>query len=98
MLLKILGALFIITACGSVGFKMAIDYRKEEDTLRHLIEILNYSTCELAYRLTPLPELCRQIGIQFSNLLGKVFVSLAIEIEKQESTDIVCCMLCVLNK
>ena len=98
MLLKILGAVFIVIACGSVGFMMAANHRKEENGLRQLLGILDYMECELQYHLTPLPVLCRQVAKEFTALSGKVFYALAIEMEAQIASDLACCMTTALNQ
>ncbi len=98
MLPKFLGAIFVIVACGSVGFKMAANHRKEETALRQLVEILDYLECELQYHLTPLPMLCRQVADVFRTSPALVFSALAYEMEAQLSPDLRCCMSAVLEK
>ena len=55
MSFKWIGALMVVAGCGGVGFTMAAAYIREEWALRSLIGALDYMTCELQYRLTPLP-------------------------------------------
>ncbi len=92
MTLKIIGAVFVIVGCGGIGFKIAMCQRKEEQTLRHLICLLDYMECELQYRLTPLPALCRQAAAEGKGVLRNVFLSLAQELEDQVSPDVERCM------
>ena len=54
-----LGAIMIIAGCGGYGFSLAARYRQQERTLSELINALERMECELQYRMTPLPELCR---------------------------------------
>lgn len=98
MILKLLGAVMIIAGCGGIGFRIAANHRQEEKNLRQLIGILDYMECELQYRLTPLPELCRQAAKEFSGLLGKVFSELALEMEMQASSDLNTCMNAAVEK
>ena len=98
MLLKILGVIFVVFSCGSVGFKMAANYKKEEKTLQNLLRILDYISAELQYRLTPLPQLCRQISQLFSDSPGYIFEEIANEMELQYCIDPSKCMEVVLNK
>lgn len=98
MTLEILGAVFVITACGSVGFKIAAAYRREERTLRNLIMILDYMECELQYRMTPLPALCRQASAESGGVLSNLFLQLSAELEDQISPDVDRCMHAALNK
>lgn len=98
MILKCIGAIFVILGCGSIGFRIAANHRFEERNLRQLIGILDYMECELQYRFTPLPELCRQASKEFSGLLGNVFQELSVEMDAQNSTDLEICMSSALEK
>lgn len=92
MSLKWVGAMLIIAGCGAVGFSMAAAYRKEETALRQLVAALDYMGCELQYRLTPLPDLCRQAGGQCSGVVGTLLTRLAEELESQISPDVQSCV------
>lgn len=97
-MLKLMGVIFVIAGCGSVGFRIAANHRNEEKALHQLIGILDYMACELQYRLTPLPDLCRQVAKEFTHVPSNVFLELALEMEAQLSPDIACCMSAVLSK
>ena len=98
MLLKFFGAAFVVIACGSVGFRMASNHRKEENSLRQLVAVLDYLECELQCHLTPLPTLCRQAAKESPTILANVFSGLAAEMEAQFSPDFNSCMEAVLSK
>ena len=98
MILKFTGAALIILACGGVGFRMAAIHRQEEKALQQLLGILDYMECELQYRLTTLPELCRQAANEFNGIPGKVLFELISEMESQVAPDITCCMQAVLGR
>jgi len=74
------------------GFSMAANHRREETALRQLIAALDYMQCELQYRMTPLPDLCRQAGEQNRNVIGQVLLMLARELDCQISPDVERCM------
>ena len=97
MILKVIGVILVIFACGGMGFKIAANQRQEENALLQLVNILDYIECELKYRLTPLPDLCRKVAGEFHNKIGCVFSKLAIEVDKQTSPDISHCLYTVLN-
>lgn len=98
MILKLMGTVLVITSCGGIGFRIAANHRREEINLRQLIGILDYMQCELQYRLTPLPELCRQVANNFTGLLGNVFSALCEEIESQILPDLSACLSAVVAK
>lgn len=95
---KIIGAALIIAGCGGVGFSMAAAHRREEKALRQLIRALDYMGCELQYRLTPLPELCRAAASEGGGVVSQAFVHLAAELESQVAPDAVSCMNAALSK
>lgn len=92
MNIKWIGAILIISGCSMVGFSMAAGYRREEKALRQLIAALDYMACELQYRMTPLPELCRTAGAENSGVIRQVLINLASELESQISPDVASCM------
>ena len=56
---RIIGALLVVLSSSAVGFSIAASQRKEANALMQLIRGLEFMSCELEYRLTALPELCR---------------------------------------
>ena len=98
MIYKWLGALLVIGACGSFGFKLVATHKYEERTLRQLLATLDYMTCELRYRLTPLPVLCRQAAHEAKGVIADLLEILAGELEDQVSPDVNCCMLSAIEK
>lgn len=94
---RLIGVVFLIVGCSLCGFKMASDYRKEILSLRDLIDVLNYMECELNYRLTPLPQLCR-LSAANSKYLKELFLNFADEMDAQVSTDTQCCMEAAIHK
>ena len=92
MYMKLIGAVMVVTACGGFGFRLAAAHIREERTLRRLTAILDYMECELQYRLTPLPQLCRQAAGEGMDTLCKFFLSLTHELEDQISPDVEGCV------
>ena len=97
MIAKVFGVILVTVSCGSMGFKIAANHRHEENALRQFIDILDYMECELKYRLTPLPDLCRKVATEFNNMTGSVFSDLALEMDRQASPDLFSCLINVLN-
>lgn len=86
------GAALIVTGCTLAGFSISGAYRREEADLRQLIGALEFISCELQYRMTPLPELCRTVGHERSGCIGKLFTNLAVELDSQISPNVQSCL------
>ena len=97
MMLRWVGALLVIAGCGGLGFSMGMYYKRQEHCLRQLIKSLDIFSCDLAYRLTPLPEICRSAATTIGGSVGKVFMHLAVELDSQICPDAACCMEAALN-
>lgn len=97
MIAKWIGAALVVAGCGRVGFSMASAHRKEEHALRQLIAVLDFMQCELQFRRTPLPELCRQAGSECRGIVGQVMMQLSRELESQISPDAESCMRAALS-
>ncbi len=98
MNLRILGALLIIAACGGFGFLIAANYKREEKSLRQLISALDYMECELQYRQTPLPILCRNASQNSSHALKSLLQILADELSCHTAPNVNSCMRSALRK
>lgn len=98
MNLKLIGALCVIVGCGSCGFMMASQYLSKIRLLKNLVIVLDYMECDLTYRCTPLPLLCRQAGEQVTGKVHQIFVLLADELDAQVSPDVQRCMASVLDR
>lgn len=98
MTMKIFGALLIVLSCGGFGFMVASRHLKEEKSLRQLIILLDYMECELQYRMTSLPILCRQVASEGNTQVHRSFLYLAQELEDQVSPDVCRCMSAALVK
>lgn len=95
---KWIGAILVIAGCGGFGFSMAANHKRQEKMLCQLIRILRYMECELQYRLTPLPDLCRQAGKEARGALRDVFLNLSRELDWQVSPDACSCMSAAIKK
>ena len=95
---KLIGAFLIIFSCGGFGFAIAASYRREETSLRQMIGALDFMQCELQFRLTPLPELCRQAGLEQHGQVGDFLSGLAAELDSQIAPDVSSCMAAAFAK
>lgn len=97
-MIRIIGACCIVTGCGGFGFAMAAAHRREEEQLAVLIRALEYMSCELSYRHTPLPVLCRSAAEISRGSVSAFFLELAKELEKQTAPDVQVCVCEVLTR
>ena len=98
MSIKLLGALCIVVACGGCGMMMKASHLRMIRRFQDLITSLEYMECEIQYRCTPLPQLCRQAGQRCHGKIQQVFLSLADELEAQISPNVGRCMAAVLDR
>lgn len=96
-MVRILGACCIAAGCTGFGFSMAAANRREEAELRRLTGALEYMSCELSYRMTPLPALCRGAAAGSGGVVGEFLLGLARELEKQTAPEVQCCVETVLS-
>ena len=94
---KLIGAIFIISGFGCAGFVAVLTHKKTVRLMQRLISIFEYMECELAYRMTPLPELFRKIPGE-SDVVKRYFNVLANELEGQVSPDVACCAIAALTQ
>ena len=66
--------------------------------LHQLTRVYEQMYAELEYRLTPVPELCRQCAVDLSGPLAEVFGSIADILETQTAIDAASAMRLVLNR
>lgn len=96
MSLQWIGAVLIIVGCGGVGFLMALRDKREYDGVLQLIQAIEFMICELSYRMTPLPDLCRGVAGRSQGSVSRVFLKLSEELERQIAPDAACCMAAAL--
>ena len=97
-MLRMMGALCIVAGSGAFGFAMAAASRREERQLRELLSVLEYLSCELSYRLTPLPKLCRSAAEGRGGVVADFCLDLAKELEMQMEPDVQGCVKTVLGR
>ncbi len=94
---KYIGAVIVFLSCGAFGFIKAANSRLEERLLTEIVGILERMQSELAYRLTPLPQICANAAEESSGCLKKVFSVLSAELEGQIAPDAATCMQVALT-
>lgn len=98
MQIKWIGVILIVSGCGGYGFYLASSYMKEVNTLQRLIALIDFMICDLRYRMSPLPTLCRQAALETSGVLRYVFNNLSNELESQIRADVNTCMNAAISK
>lgn len=98
MNLKLIGAILCICACGCCGFLTAAHHARNIRLLENLLFAVDYMICELQYRATPLPLLCRQAGGQCSGRIRQILFAFADELDAQLSPNAGICMSSALDR
>ena len=97
MIVKWIGALFIILGCGGFGVMLTINHRREVTTLNQLIVALDNMDHQLLYQHTPLPDLCRYVCQFSSGVIRDYFQKLAERLEEQNAPNVNQCATEVLK-
>lgn len=98
MTIKIFGAVLVMFGCAGFGIMIAATHRNETKSLRDFLSVLDIMECELRYRLTPLPELCRLAAAGSHHTMQSAFLALAGELDDQISPNVENCMTAALHK
>lgn len=98
MQIKWIGAILIISGCGGYGFYLAANHNREVNTLQKLIALIEFMICELQFRMSPLPVLCRQAAFETSGVLRHVFINLSNEMESLIRAEANTCMHAAISK
>lgn len=97
-MIRVIGACCIFAGCSGFGFSMAAAHRREEAELRQFLSALEFMSCELAYRMTPLSTLCRAASEGSSGMVRTFFTELARALDTQTAQDVQVCVQDVLSK
>lgn len=95
--MKWIGAALIILGCGGFGFLLAANHRSTENALRQLIGALDYMECELRYRMTPLPLLCKNAGMERTGVVRSMLLRLSSELDAQVTPEVSTCVYAALS-
>lgn len=98
MSIKWIGAICIIAGCAGCGFSAASAGKRETRMLQELLNAVRFMECELQFKLTTLPELCRQAGKASSGPIREVFWNLSRELDWQIEPDAGSCMAEAIEK
>lgn len=98
MIIRIIGASFILLGCGSFGVMICANVKNEIKLLQNFLHAMEYMECELRYRMTPLPDLCRNTTMVTKGPVSRIFESLGKMLELQVSARVSACMTATLKK
>jgi len=98
MSLKILGAICVVAGCGACGFMMAAHHIGKIRKLQIFLSAVDFMECELQYRCTTLPNLCRQAAQVSQGIVKQVLIMLADELDAQIAPNVQRCLAAVMAK
>ena len=81
-MIKLIGALMILSAAGGFGVSRAVVFYRQVRLLRDFGSALEILKCELNYTLSPLPALCRVTAKRTSGPVSAFFTAYAQSVEK----------------
>ena len=81
MILKIIGAVFIISAAYLYGVQLSSRYRNRVNILESLLVSLEMVHAEINHGLTPLPQAFARVGKSISSPMGNIFLVAAKEMK-----------------
>ena len=97
-MVKLLGSVLVLLSCTGIGLSLVVSYRKYENALLQFIRALEYMEWELAYKMTPLPELCFNASQECTGSVRDVLQELSGALGSQITPDASSCMSGVINK
>ena len=95
---QLIGAVLIFSGCGGFGFSIAAGYKAKEKMLRQLVRMLQFMECELKYRQTSLPELCRHAAQDINGPVKNALLNFSRELDWQTAADAYSCMKSAVKK
>ncbi len=87
----------MLLSCGGFGLFLCVLHRREERMLKQLLSVLEDMQCMLRYQLTPLPDLCHDVGLRSRGWVKQIFLQLGQELESCVCTDVSSAMERVLS-
>lgn len=97
-MIRMIGAGCIAAGSTAFGLAMAAASRREEAQLRLLVRCLEFMSCELSYRLSPLPILCREAAELGRGPVPQFFLELGKLLEQQLEPDVRSCVGILLQR
>lgn len=91
-MLKWIGAVLVLAGCGGWGFCAAWQMHRQETELRQLSAALEFMSCELACRQTPLPVLLEASGQVAHGIVGNALTESAQMMQQQRYPDAGSCI------
>lgn len=98
MLFRMIGAFFVLVGCCATGILVAANAKRETGTLKQLLSVIEYWKNDLFYRMTPLPELCRQASAMNSGILSRFMAALADDLDRQTTPNAQLCLQSALSR
>ncbi len=98
MIVRIIGAIFIILGCTGFGIISAAVHQKTVKAIKELLHGIAYLENELQYRITPLPELLSRTANACTGPVSRFFHTFAREMESQIYPNVPLCAEAALPK
>lgn len=97
MTVKLVGACLVLLGCSSFGFLIVGNAVGEIYALRNFICAIDYMICDLQYKSTQLPTLCKNVATATKGTVSRLFRLLSHELEASQSLDVTVGMKAALS-
>ena len=97
-MIRLLGAVLLMTGCGGFGFTLAAAHRREAAMLRRLIQALQEMEWELKYRMPVLSGLCKIAAETSGGAIRDIFRELEEKLDSREIYEISACMNVIVGQ
>lgn len=98
MIVRWMGAICVLGACGKAGFSIAAECIARNRALEMLLRSLEVMECQMEYRLTELPELCSILTSACSGPVQQVFREFGKELAGHTQADAAVCMALAVER
>lgn len=98
MILRWIGAMLVLGACGWMGFSMANGCIGQVRCLKQLKRGLELMSCQIEYRRTEMPELCEILDAACPGPIGLLFRELGMELRSGNGNDMAAAMALAVER
>lgn len=97
-MLRVMGAICVVSGAGAVGFGFAAGVRRQARQLTELCTALETMQAEIEYRMTPLPQLLRELAGICTPPLDTLFIRWSDALSNAQGATVSYALSCALRR